>query len=185
MLSNVYNNVSSFWNGDGKKWHGYKATSVVTTAAILNEFLDYYWLFTSLPLPGQKDSQVADKFFYMLAQLIFTGVKWGAVGITNDYTRSIYNNQKVADNNKCLGYIATGIVLAAIINELLDYEWIFTSLPLIGQQGSQVADKVFFMLAQVICTVVMWGTVGMTAYYVHSLYNDIEETAKETSKLTL
>lgn len=84
----MLNTLNSFWNGNGGTWKGYKATTIGATAGIINSVTENSWVFTSLPLAGQTDSNVAEKTFYLLALVLTTAILYGMVGFGVDHLRS-------------------------------------------------------------------------------------------------
>lgn len=72
------------------------------------------------------------------------------------------------------------VTSAAIVKTLLDNSWIFTSLPLPGQDASYPVSKFFYLLSQAMTAGVMWGAVGKGLDYARAIH---ESKTTETSGL--
>jgi hypothetical protein len=58
----------------------HKAATTVAGLAMAKTLVDNYWIFTNIPLVGGSDSEVASKFFYLLAELSLAAGLGGALG---------------------------------------------------------------------------------------------------------
>lgn len=90
-----------FWSGDNR-WRGYKATTILATCAVVNELLDNYWIFSATPLTDNGGSQIASKFFYLMAQLAVSGTLFGTIGLGVDYLRSMYQEENIKSESDTL-----------------------------------------------------------------------------------
>ena len=77
----------TFWYGEGR-WRGYKATSLSLLIALLQTFVENYWVFTNTPLDqNNTHAQGAQKTFYMTGEIAATLAIYGMIGLSLDYVR--------------------------------------------------------------------------------------------------
>jgi len=83
------------------------------------------------------------------------------------------------------GYKATTVLAltGAVKNLFLENYWVFTNIPLSGQDVSEPASKFFYSCGLLIAGAVLWGGVGLGVDYLRSAHmerNPTEDTRLKT-----
>lgn len=186
--------LTRFWHGN-RIGQGYKATIALALLGITQELLDNYWVFTSVPLIEDHNSDTSAKFFYMLAQLLINAAAYGARGLTLDYLRKMFQKKhNIEESNSSSlikfwrgsgiwhGYKATtALAFVGIAKELLDNYWVFTATPMVEGQNSDASTKFFYTLAQLLVNAAISGADGLTLDYLRSIF--LENYNAEESNL--
>lgn len=124
-------------------------------AAFVFEFVRNSWIFTNMPMAGADENEPGKKTALFIFSTLFTVGLFGFIGRAVDQIKTERNEFDVSSHR---GAITAGGL--AVAKTITDNFWIFTDVPLPGEETSHPAAKLFYLLALMIVQCIMFGVIG-------------------------
>ncbi len=149
-------------------------------AGLIESVVNNSWLFTDVPLAGQKDSDPAAKAFYLIGLALAVVVTRGAIGYGVDYLRKNVKEDPQQNKQRTWGQFfkskAATIVcgVSGMVETLINSSWVFTKIPLAGEKESNPTAKLFYLVSLVLASGVTRGEIGAAVDYLRENANEEE-----------